>query len=274
MYAATAVAASSRHDVHVHVRNRLPRRGSIVDANRRSFGAHGFADGSDEARHGRKESVRIVRVEIFDARDVRMRDDEDVSIRERSHVEERERPIVASDDLGGDLTRHDATENAAHDLTLDRDTAGRQTTVSNEMGVEESIAALASSGGRRCVRSITRGKGTRMPIKNGTAGKKKEVSRQTLWQRRHRELGLCVVCSEPAFKGWRCVKHYEQHKINMRFRYIPRVRGRYNVGGATETTTAQPGASAPRKLAPTATRSAPATRARGGRVAQPRYAKA
>jgi hypothetical protein len=64
--------------------------------------------------------------------------------------------------------------------------------------------------------------------------KQGEVSRQTLWQRKHREMGLCVVCSEPAYKGWRCVRHYEQHKIVMRLRYIPRVRGRYDVGGAAE----------------------------------------
>ena len=25
-------------------------------------------------------------------------------------------------------------------------------------------------------------------------------------------MGLCVLCSEKAFKGWRCEKHYEQHK--------------------------------------------------------------
>jgi hypothetical protein len=111
-----------------------------------------------------------------------------------------------------------------------------------------------------------------MPTKNGTASKKKEVSRQTLWQRRHRELGLCVVCSEPAFKGWRCVKHYEQHKINMRFRYIPRVRGRYNVGGTTETT-ATTGRTTQPKLAANAARSTPVARARRGR-AQPGYAKA
>lgn len=64
--------------------------------------------------------------------------------------------------------------------------------------------------------------------------KKEGVSRQTLWQRKHRAMGLCVVCSEPAYKGWRCVKHYEQHKIVMRLRYIPRVRGRYDVGGSIE----------------------------------------
>lgn len=64
--------------------------------------------------------------------------------------------------------------------------------------------------------------------------KKTDVSRQTLWQRKHRALGLCVVCSQPAYKGWRCVKHYEQHKIVMRLRYIPKVRGRYDVGGASE----------------------------------------
>ena len=74
--------------------------------------------------------------------------------------------------------------------------------------------------------------------RSGTGGfmekKKTGVSRQTLWQRKHRALGLCVVCSEPAYKGWRCVKHYEQHKIVMRLRYIPKVRGRYDVGGSSE----------------------------------------
>ena len=64
--------------------------------------------------------------------------------------------------------------------------------------------------------------------------KKTGVSRQTLWQRKHRALGLCVVCSQPAYKGWRCVKHYEQHKIVLRLRYIPKVRGRYDVGGSSE----------------------------------------
>lgn len=58
-----------------------------------------------------------------------------------------------------------------------------------------------------------------------------QISRQARWQRKQRALGLCVLCSRPAFKGWRCRKHYEQHKITMRLRYIPRVRGRYNVGG-------------------------------------------
>jgi hypothetical protein len=58
-----------------------------------------------------------------------------------------------------------------------------------------------------------------------------EISRQARWQRKHRAMGLCVLCSRPAYKGWRCKKHYEQHKITMRLRYIPKVRGRYKVGG-------------------------------------------
>lgn len=62
-----------------------------------------------------------------------------------------------------------------------------------------------------------------------------QISRQARWQRKQRALGLCVLCSEPAFKGWRCRKHYELHKISMRLRYIPRVRGRYNVGGLDRT---------------------------------------
>ena len=60
-----------------------------------------------------------------------------------------------------------------------------------------------------------------------------EISRQARWQRKHRAMGLCVLCSRPAFKGWRCKKHYEQHKITMRLRYIPKVRGRYKVGGTS-----------------------------------------
>lgn len=66
-----------------------------------------------------------------------------------------------------------------------------------------------------------------------------QISRQARWQRKHRAMGLCVLCSRPAYKGWRCKKHYEQHKITMRLRYIPKVRGRYKVGGAslTESTT-------------------------------------
>lgn len=65
-----------------------------------------------------------------------------------------------------------------------------------------------------------------------------QISRQARWQRKHRAMGLCVLCSRPAFKGWRCKKHYEQHKITMRLRYIPKVRGRYKVGGSAlaETT--------------------------------------
>jgi hypothetical protein len=101
------------------------------------------------------------------------------------------------------------------------------------------------------------------------ASKKRQVSRQTLWQRRHREMGLCVVCSEPAYKGWRCVKHYEQHKINMRFRYIPRVRGRYNVGGASP-------APARSDSQPKSARGGALTAAARARAAKaaPRYAKA
>lgn len=58
-----------------------------------------------------------------------------------------------------------------------------------------------------------------------------EISRQARWQRKHRAMGLCVLCSEKAYKGWRCEKHYEQHKLTMRLRYKPKVRGRYKVGG-------------------------------------------
>lgn len=103
--------------------------------------------------------------------------------------------------------------------------------------------------------------------------KRAQVSRQTLWQRRHREIGLCVVCSEPAFKGWRCVKHYEQHKINMRFRYIPRVRGRYNVGGAVASTSSKVAKPVP-KPGQVAARSTAAARSRRSSTSQKRSVKA
>jgi hypothetical protein len=86
-------------------------------------------------------------------------------------------------------------------------------------------------------------------------------------------MGLCVVCSEPAYKGWRCVKHYEQHKINMRFRYIPRVRGRYNVGGATSSPARTSRAEAERKNDRAHVRTQTAARSRRTKTA-PRYAKA
>jgi hypothetical protein len=68
-------------------------------------------------------------------------------------------------------------------------------------------------------------------------------------------MGLCVLCSRPAYKGWRCKKHYEQHKITMRLRYIPKVRGRYKVGGASvaETTTKRRPAKAAKATAKKAT---------------------
>ena len=78
-----------------------------------------------------------------------------------------------------------------------------------------------------------------------------EISRQARWQRKHRAMGLCVLCSRPAFKGWRCKKHYEQHKITMRLRYIPKVRGRYKVGG---TSAAESGAKRGAKKTATAKR--------------------
>jgi hypothetical protein len=62
------------------------------------------------------------------------------------------------------------------------------------------------------------------------------ISRQALWQRKQREKGLCVLCSQPAFKGWRCAKHYATHKELMRLRYIPTKRGRYKVGADKKET--------------------------------------
>jgi hypothetical protein len=90
-----------------------------------------------------------------------------------------------------------------------------------------------------------------------------QISRQARWQRKHRAMGLCVLCSRPAFKGWRCKKHYEQHKITMRLRYIPKVRGRYKVGGTTaDTATKRKPAAAKATAKKTATRSTARTTAR------------
>lgn len=98
-----------------------------------------------------------------------------------------------------------------------------------------------------------------------------QISRQARWQRKHRAMGLCVLCSRPAYKGWRCKKHYEQHKITMRLRYIPKVRGRYKVGGtalsetASKRKTAKPAAK--KSASRTASRS---TTARKTAAAKPR----
>lgn len=89
-----------------------------------------------------------------------------------------------------------------------------------------------------------------------------QISRQARWQRKHRAMGLCVLCSRPAYKGWRCKKHYEQHKITMRLRYIPKVRGRYKVSGATAETATKRKAAKPaaKKTAAKKTASRAATR--------------
>ena len=33
-------------------------------------------------------------------------------------------------------------------------------------------------------------------------------NRQTVYQQLHRELGLCILCPRPTFKGGRCKEHY------------------------------------------------------------------
>ena len=80
--------------------------------------------------------------------------------------------------------------------------------------------AKAKPAKKPATKKATAKRGPRKAKEPGT------LSRQALWQRKQRELGLCVLCSEKAFKGWRCVKHYEKHKTLMRERYQPTVRGR------------------------------------------------
>jgi hypothetical protein len=94
-----------------------------------------------------------------------------------------------------------------------------------------------------------------------------QISRQARWQRKHRAAGLCVLCSRPAYKGWRCKKHYEQHKITMRLRYIPKVRGRYKVSGTTETTKRKAAKPAARTTAKTTAKSAKPAKKTASRTA-------
>ncbi len=88
--------------------------------------------------------------------------------------------------------------------------------------------AKAKPAKKAAAKKVTAKRGPRKLKEPGT------LSRQALWQRKQRELGLCVLCSEPAFKGWRCVKHYEKHKTLMRERYQPTVRGRYKLRSEEE----------------------------------------
>ena len=44
-------------------------------------------------------------------------------------------------------------------------------------------------------------------------------------------MGLCIQCSRPVFRGWRCRKHYELYAVKQRLRYVPK-HGRY--GDATD----------------------------------------
>lgn len=100
-----------------------------------------------------------------------------------------------------------------------------------------------------------------------------QISRQARWQRKHRALGLCVLCSKPAFKGWRCRKHYEQHKITMRLRYIPKVRGRYNVGGFAPTASKSRARGSDAARLSARTRVAPAATDRPGQTPGPEVSR-
>jgi len=53
------------------------------------------------------------------------------------------------------------------------------------------------------------------------------ISKQARWQRKHRAMGLCVLCSRPVFRGWRCQRHYELNNLKERLRHPAKVRGRY-----------------------------------------------
>jgi hypothetical protein len=53
------------------------------------------------------------------------------------------------------------------------------------------------------------------------------ISKQALWQRKHRAMGLCVLCSRPVFRGWRCRQHYELNHLKEQLRHPAKVRGRY-----------------------------------------------
>jgi hypothetical protein len=56
---------------------------------------------------------------------------------------------------------------------------------------------------------------------------KEQISRQARWQQKQRAMGLCIACSRPAYRGWRCQRHYELHQLKARLRYAASVRGRY-----------------------------------------------
>jgi len=44
-------------------------------------------------------------------------------------------------------------------------------------------------------------------------------SRQLSYQMRHKQLGLCIKCPRPRFKGRHCKEHYEEHLARNRERY-------------------------------------------------------
>jgi hypothetical protein len=58
------------------------------------------------------------------------------------------------------------------------------------------------------------------------------LSRQALWQRKHKAMGLCIQCSRRVFRSFRCKRHYELHKLKQRLRHPASKRGRQ--GGVTD----------------------------------------
>jgi hypothetical protein len=58
------------------------------------------------------------------------------------------------------------------------------------------------------------------------------ISRQAQWQRKHKAMGLCTMCSRKAFRSLFCRKHYELRRLKQRLCYSPTRRGRK--GGFTD----------------------------------------
>src|SRR5712691_4816587 len=69
--AARTVVRPARHDVDVDVGDRLPRRGAVVDADRRAGGAERLADRAREAEHGLEQCGGGGGLELLDRGDVR-----------------------------------------------------------------------------------------------------------------------------------------------------------------------------------------------------------
>src|SRR5580658_7150174 len=106
--ATQAVLFTSRHDVHMQMRNALAD--TIVDGDERSFGRHSVLDGASEQLDVGKERSEQLFWQVGQRLKVRLGNQYGVADEERLIIQERDRQIIFKHDVIG--VRRDLAESA------------------------------------------------------------------------------------------------------------------------------------------------------------------